>query len=169
MKLLIFGIPGSGKTTFANRLGAVTGIEVFHIDRHFFESGGWSERPQEDFLRDVKKCLERTSWIIDGNGMRTLEMRFKEADIAIYCCPPRWICLERVLYRWLITLGQVKPDGPEGATNSVSWRLVKYLWKFTERYDSPINTLRKRYPTVRFFCVKSSQEFDHLFQKLTQT
>lgn len=86
MKILVFGIPGSGKTTFSNRLSEITKTPVFHVDRHFFESGkGWKERLEEDFLNDVRNQLEKDSWIIDGNGMRTLEMRFKEADLIIFC------------------------------------------------------------------------------------
>lgn len=66
MKILVFGIPGSGKTTFSNRLSEITNIPVFHIDRHFFETGkGWKKRPHQDFLSDVKDQLEKDTWIID--------------------------------------------------------------------------------------------------------
>ncbi|MBN1914993.1 MAG: AAA family ATPase, partial [Parachlamydiales bacterium] len=83
MKILIFGIPGSGKTLLARKMSKELDLPVFHIDKHFFEKG-WVERDHDHFLEDVKAVLKRENWIIDGNGMRTLEMRYKKANIVIY-------------------------------------------------------------------------------------
>jgi len=132
-------------------------LPVFHIDKHFFEKG-WVERDHDHFLNDVHSILKTDQWIIDGNGMKTLEMRYKKADLAIYCRLSRLLCLYRIFYRWLSTIGIAKSDGPEGATNSVSWRLIKYLWKFPRKYRDQINNLRVEYPKVEFFEVRSIQE-----------
>ncbi len=164
MKILIFGFPGAGKTTFANHLSTLTGTPVFHVDRHFFESG-WVERPQEDFLKDVHDLLKQDSWIIDGNGMRTLEMRFKEADLVIYCRFSRLLCLYRIFKRMFT---KEKPDGPDGATNSISIKLVKYLWNFTSRYDAKIASLRAKYPNIEFVCLQSPKEMDSFQQRFTK-
>lgn len=168
MKFLIFGTPGSGKTTFSNRLSKITDIPVFHIDRHFFKKGReWIERPQEDFLKDVKEQLEKDSWIIDGNGMRSLEMRFKEAHLAIFCDFPRLICIFRIFYRWISTLGKEKPDGPEDAINKVSFRILKYLWKFPSRYHS-INRLKELYPNVEFIHASSQKDLEHILKRFSK-
>ena len=170
MKVLVFGIPGSGKTTFSNRLSEITGTPVFHVDRHFFRKGrGWVERPQEEFLKDVKEQLEKDSWIIDGNGMRSLEMRFKEANLAIYFNFPRKICIFRIFYRWTSTLGQEKTDGPEGAINNISFHLLKYLWKFPSRYTPAINALKKRHLNVEFIHVRSQEDLELILNRLTNS
>jgi adenylate kinase family enzyme len=161
MKILIFGIPGSGKTLLARKISTVLQLPIFHIDKHFFEKG-WVERDHDHFLEDVKSVLKKNDWIIDGNGMRTLEMRYKEANIAIYCRLPRLLCLYRIFYRWLSTLGTAKEDGPDEATNSVSWKLVKYLWNFPVKYREKIEELKRQYPEVKFLEVRSREDMNHI-------
>lgn len=145
MKILVFGLPGSGKSTFCNKLSKKLHIPVFHIDHHFFEKK-WVERDHDAFLQDVEKELEKDDWIIDGNAMRTLEMRFKEADIAILCVLPRWLCLKRVFTR---------QDRP-------SWKLIKYLFQFKKRYGSKIEELRQKHPHVKFIKVESKKDMELL-------
>lgn len=99
MKIVIFGLPGSGKPSFANRLSQAIGIPVFHVDRHFFEKD-WKERPKEAFESEVQEVLKRSSWMIEGSGMRTLGKRFSQADIVLYCKKSRVLCSWRLFTRW---------------------------------------------------------------------
>lgn len=161
MKILIFGLPGAGKTTLARKLSANVHLPVFHIDRHFFVKG-WVERDHDHFLEDVKTVLKKKNWIIDGNGMESLEMRYKEADIAIYCRPPRLICLYRIFHRWLSTSEIPREDIPSDTTSSASWKLIKYLWNYNKRYGEKIKTLKKKYPRVDFFEARSTKEMKHI-------
>ncbi|PIS00324.1 MAG: hypothetical protein COT84_08225 [Chlamydiae bacterium CG10_big_fil_rev_8_21_14_0_10_35_9] len=163
MKILVFGVPGSGKTHLANKISKTFDLPIFHIDKHFFEKG-WVERDPELFLKDVRSFLKKDRWVIDGNGMRTLEMRYKEADIVIYCRLPKLTCLYRVLYRWVSTLNRSKEDGPEGSTNSISWKLIKYLWNFTEKYQEQIKELQMKYPKTTLYEIHTKQEMND-FQK----
>lgn len=161
MKILIFGIPGSGKTVVAQKLSTVLHLPIFHIDKHFFLKG-WVERDHDHFLEDVNAVLKKNQWIIDGNGMQTLEMRYKEANIAIYCRLPRLTCLYRICYRSISTVGGSREDGPAGATNSISWKLITYLWTFPVKYKEKIEALQRQYPTVQFLEAGSKEEMDNL-------
>lgn len=170
MKILVFGIPCSGKTTFSNHLSEITKTPVFHIDRHFFEAGrGWEKRPQEDFLKDVRDRLEKDSWIIDGNGMRTLEMRYKKAHLVIFCSLPLLTCYFRIFSRALagFFFGRKRPDCPEGAASVVTYRLLKYVWNFHSRYDSMINDLKSRYPKVEFIQAKLDKDLQSILRRFT--
>lgn len=165
MKILIFGTPGSGKTLLARKLSKSLDLPIFHIDKYFFEKG-WIERDHDHFLQDVKEVVKTENWIIDGNGMRSLEMRYSQADLAIYCNFPRFLCLYRIFYRWISTFNKAKEDGPEGSKNSVSWRLVKYLWKFNAKYKAQIDGLKKKYPDVEFLELGSKTDLKSFEKEL---
>jgi adenylate kinase family enzyme len=161
MKILIFGPPGSGKTTLSLSLAKSLNIPAYHLDKYFFEKN-WIERSPELFLADVATILTETCWIIDGNAMRTLETRFAQATIAIYLKKPRLLCLSRIIWRWLSTMHIKKHDGPEGSTNKISWKLLTYLWAYEKRYSKNINDLVKAYHTTLFFTIETEQQLADL-------
>jgi len=132
----------------------------------FFSIKVGVERDKEAFLKDVKTVLETKNWIIDGNGMRTIEMRYKEADITLYLRLPRWLCLYRIFYRTLSTYGSFKEDGPNGSTNTISWRLIQYLWPFPKKYKDLILQLRKTYPHVKFMEISSKKIYKEALDSL---
>ena len=41
-RILVIGAGGSGKSTLASRLGETLGVEVIHLDQHYWKSG-WIE------------------------------------------------------------------------------------------------------------------------------
>lgn len=55
---MIFGNPGAGKTQFAEKLGTITKIPIFHLDKYFY-STNWQEKPEQDFLKDLHQILEQ--------------------------------------------------------------------------------------------------------------
>lgn len=61
-RFAIIGPPGSGKSTFANKLGKLLDIPVHHLDRHRFEPDG---------KREVSKnfCRFRRHWWMKDRGL----------------------------------------------------------------------------------------------------
>ncbi len=55
-RIAIIGLPGSGKSTFASKLGRILNIPVHHLDKHMFD--GRKKRDREEFL-SVKEALIR--------------------------------------------------------------------------------------------------------------
>ena len=49
-KFALIGLPGSGNSTFASKLGETLDIPVHHLDRHMFEPGG-KKRDKNDSSR----------------------------------------------------------------------------------------------------------------------
>jgi adenylate kinase family enzyme len=148
-RCIIFGIPGSGKSTFALRLSHLLNLPLFHLDKYFFTSG-WQERNYEEFLAIQKKLIKKDSWIIDGNATRSLEIRYKEADLVIYFRFNRLLCLYRIFKR-LITKNPRISDRAEGCQEKVRLRLVKYLFGFPKRVESHLKELKKKYPSTPFY------------------
>ena len=73
-KIMIFGRPGSGKSTFAYKLAQQAGLPLHHLDKHFFVSG-WIERNNQEFMQIQEDITKGSAWIIDGNSTRSLETR----------------------------------------------------------------------------------------------
>jgi adenylate kinase family enzyme len=94
-KIMVFGRPGSGKTHFAERLGEILKIPVFHLDKYFYLAN-WQEKPEQDFLKDLYEILKEDAWILDGNCMHSLPLRLKHADTIIYFKMNRILCLYRI-------------------------------------------------------------------------
>lgn len=90
-KIMIFGLPGSGKSTFATKLAQFLNLPIYHLDKHFYVEN-WIERDYQEFLDIQQSFVDRASWVIDGNAMKSLEMRFQKADVAIYFHYSVFVC-----------------------------------------------------------------------------
>lgn len=80
MKIIVIGCPGSGKSTFSQKLNKILNIPIFHLDMLYHNVDG-THISKEELEEKLKKIFqENEEWIIDGNYQRTLEMRMKECD-----------------------------------------------------------------------------------------
>ncbi len=155
-KIMIFGRPGGGKSTFANALSKALNIPVHHLDKHFFISG-WAKRDHQEFLQIQQKLVSQKEWIIDGNSTKTLEMRWGEADLILYFDISRYRCLWRIFKR-LFTGESPFDDRADGCKEQVTWKLVRYLWTFETRATPLIQNLQKKYPDKKLLILKTNQE-----------
>ena len=49
MRIMIFGRPGSGKTTFAYELSKKLNLPLYHLDKYFF-TANWVQRDYQEFV-----------------------------------------------------------------------------------------------------------------------
>ena len=118
-RVLVDGMMGSGKSTFARALSARTGLPAIHLDVHYWKPG-WM-RPSDDEWRErQRELLFGESWIIDGNYNETLALRLERADTVVFLDTPWWLCAGRAFMR-----GIRMPvcEMPEGCVDSVGRRL----------------------------------------------
>ena len=165
-RIMIFGLPGSGKTTFSYELMKLLHLPLDHLDRHFFVEN-WIEREKEHFLHIQKTLVEKETWIIDGNALGSLEMRFRRADIALYFRFNRLLCLWRLVKR-CIQNTPCRLDRAEGCSERLSWKLIRYMWGFHTRVQRSLPDLRRRYPHVLFLEVCSDREVTQILQALKE-
>jgi hypothetical protein len=118
-RVLVDGMMGSGKSTFARSLAAKTGLPVIHLDLHYWKPG-WV-RPSDDEWRERQRALlAGEEWIIDGNYKETLSLRLERAQTVIVLDTPWWLCASRAFRRGLrMPVGEM----PEGCVDSHSRRL----------------------------------------------
>lgn len=106
-KIIIIGCPGSGKSTFARKLRDITGITLYYLDMIWHKSDK-SNVSREEFNARLNEILKSDSWIIDGNYIRTLEIRLRECDCVFLMDFPIEICLSGAEER----IGKKREDMP---------------------------------------------------------
>lgn len=158
-KIMISGRPGSGKSTFAYWLHQETGIPLYHLDGYFFVEN-WIERDYQVFLEIQQDMLQTSGWIIDGNSIHSLEMRYAKAEVVLYFNYPKWLCALRILKRYFFK-NPFLQDRAYGCKEKLRWRLFRYMWNFENRVAARINALKSRYPCTPFYEVKSNRDLEH--------
>ena len=98
-RILVVGSGGAGKSTFARRLGELTGLPVVHLDRHFWRPG-WNPTPTNEWNETVAQLAAAPEWIMDGNFGGSLAIRGPRCDAVVFFDFPRVLCLWSVLKRW---------------------------------------------------------------------
>jgi adenylate kinase family enzyme len=127
-KITIVGSPGAGKSTLSRKLGEITGIDIFHLDKLFWKPG-WVSTTKEELAEKVQKIVCNDSWIIDGNYNDTMKQRFCAADTIIFLDFPLWMCLWGIFRRRWMYAGRTRPDMTEGCKEKLDCEFI--LWVLT--------------------------------------
>jgi adenylate kinase family enzyme len=137
-RVIVTGMPGSGKSTFSRALSARTGLPLIHLDLHYWKPG-WVKPSDDEWRAKQGTLLAGDAWIADGNYRETLDLRLERADTVVVLATPWWLCACRAFVR-----GLRRPVGtvmPEGCDDSViqrlrdEWRSVWANWR--ERHKEP--------------------------------
>ncbi len=132
-RVVVIGSSGAGKSTFARKLGARTGLPVTHIDQLFWQSG-WVPTPTAHYRERLAEVVAQDRWIIEGVNASTLDLRLPRADLLIWLERGRLACLTRVARRVTGSYGRVRPDMapgcPEGLPDAA---FLAYIWTFPTR------------------------------------
>lgn len=92
-KAIVIGCPGSGKTTFAEKLQSITGLPLYYLDA-IWHKPDRTHISRDEFDARIGEIFAQDEWIIDGNYSRTIEMRIKECDTVFLFDLPTEICLQ---------------------------------------------------------------------------
>ena len=106
-KVIVIGSPGAGKSTFARKLRDGTGLPLYYLDMVWHRSDR-TNISREEFDQRLCEILEKDRWIVDGNYLRTLEMRLHACDTVFFLDYPLEVCLQGVESR----IGRQREDMP---------------------------------------------------------
>ena len=160
-KAIIIGCPGSGKTTFAEKLQKCTGLPLYYLDA-IWHKPDKTHIPREEFDQRITEIFSEEKWIIDGNYKRTIEMRIKECDTVFLFDLPTEVCLrgaterigkERYDLPWLET--QVDPEFRQFIEDFPKDTLP-YIYELIEKYKDE----------KRVIIFKAREEADGFIEKL---
>lgn len=106
-KVIVIGCPGSGKTTFAEKLHKKTGLPLYYLDA-IWHKPDRTHITRDEFVDRVGEIFKEESWIIDGNYAATVEQRIIECDTVFLFDLPTEVCLQGATER----LGRDRYDMP---------------------------------------------------------
>ena len=106
-RVIVIGCPGAGKSTFARKLAARTGLPLHYLDM-IWHRADRTVIGREEFDRQLDKLVIEDEWIIDGNYARTLPVRLAHCDTVFFFDLPLDVCIEGAKSR----LGKERVDMP---------------------------------------------------------
>jgi adenylate kinase family enzyme len=158
-KIAIIGSPGSGKSTLARQLGNLLSIEVYHLDRYFWQSG-WKEMPRVDRIEILKDFVRKEQWIIEGTYLSSSEPRLNTADTIIFLDIPFSLCLQHIRHRHNEYKGQSRPDLPDGCSDNYNlFRILKVL-VFPLRGRITLKQKLRKYKSKKILWLRSGKEVE---------
>ena len=159
-KVIVIGCPGSGKTTFAEKLLKCTGLPLYYLD------AGWHKPDKthisrEEFDKRIADIFATKEWIIDGNYNRTIEMRLKECDTVFLFDLPTEVCLQGATER----IGKGRYDLPwlETELDAEFKKFIEDIPKDTLPY---IYELLERHSDKNIVVFKSREEADGYIEEV---
>lgn len=157
-RIVVLGCPGSGKTTFAQKLNNRTGIPLFHLDA-IWHNPDRTHISREEFDARLAEILLQEQWIIDGNYQRTMERRMQAADTVFLFDLPAKACLEGAVSR----LGRPRTDMPWYDTE-LDPELKDKIEGFCERELPSIYALLDKYSNKQTVIFKSGEDAEEYLQ-----
>lgn len=154
-KVIIIGCPGSGKSTFAIKLSAVTSIPLFHLDMLYWNADKTTVE-KSVFLERLNSVLSLDSWIIDGNYASTMEIRIQNCDTVFFLDYPTDICIDGITQR----RGKARVDMPWVENGSEDEEFVSFVRKYNTESRPAVIALLEKYHDKDIHIFTSREEAD---------
>ena len=160
-KVIVIGCPGSGKTTFAEKLNKFTGLPLFHLDA-IWHKPDKTHISRESFDEKISEIFEMQEWIIDGNYNRTIEMRLQQCDTVFLFDLPTEVCLQGATER----LGKGRYDLP-WIEKELDPEFEEFIKEFAKTSLTKIYELIDKYKeNINIFVFKSREEADEYLKNI---
>lgn len=153
-KVIVIGCPGSGKTTFSEKLHKQTNLPLYYLDA-IWHKPDKTHIERSEFDERLHEILNEDSWIIDGNYQRTLETRLQYCDTVFLFDLPVEVCLEGAISR----LGKGRYDMP-WIEKELSFEFKQQIELFPKNQLPQIYELLEKYNEKNVIIFKTREEMD---------
>jgi len=151
-KVIVICCPGSGKTTFAEKLRDKTGLPLVYLDA-IWHKPDRTHISREEYDARLAEILPLETWIIDGNYSRTIESRISACDTVFLFDLPVEVCLDGAISR----LGKERYDVPWIDTE-LDPRFKKEIEDFPSKNLPVIYELIEKYKDGKTVVIFKSRE-----------
>lgn len=151
-KIIIIGCPGSGKTTFAEKLQKCTGVPLFYLDA-IWHRPDKTHISRDEFDERILEIFRMPEWIIDGNYNRTIETRLKQCDTVFLFDLPTEICIQGATER----IGKGRYDLPWLETE-LDPEFKDFIKAFSKESLPKIYSLIEKYKAEKQVVIFKSRE-----------
>lgn len=150
-KVIVIGCPGAGKSTFARKLRDATNLPLYYLDMLWHKEDK-TNISREEFDIKLNDILKKDKWIIDGNYLRTLEMRLKECDTVFLLDYPLEVCLDGAKSR----IGKKREDMP-WVESELDEEFKQFIEDFSKEQLPQVYELIEKYSENRKIIVFKSR------------
>jgi len=128
---MIYGVTGSGKTTFAAKLSERTGIPWHSVD-DLTHGANWVDIEVEEQRRRISAICEGPEWILDSAYAKWLDVPMASVQLIIALDYPRVVSFTRLMRRTLKRIVDQKPvcNGNRESLRQALSRNSILLWHF---------------------------------------
>jgi adenylate kinase family enzyme len=78
---------------------------------------------------------------------RTFDLRLPRAEAVLFIDQPRWLCVYRILTRWIFAFGRRRADLAPGCEETFEWNFFVWTWTFNAKHRPNILAAARAYPT----------------------
>lgn len=159
MKILIFGIVASGKTTLARKLSQELNIPYFEGDciAWGFPNEKRYKRSDEEQKSIIEKIDENESWIIEGTYRESQHSAYDLADKIIFLDTPLYKRKFRIISRFI-----KQKIGVEKSNYIPTFEMLKCMFKWTKDFEKNRQAHESRLLNFedKLIWIKSKKELD---------
>lgn len=162
-KIIVIGCPGAGKSTFARKLSAKTGLPLYYLDM-IWHLPDRTTLSREEFANRLEQIAAQDEWIIDGNYLHTMPFRLKHCDTVFHFDLPTDVCLAGAEER----IGKEREDMP-WTEDSLDDEFRQWIVDFPTQQRPVINSLLSEYKQkVRIVVFHTREDADAFINSITQ-
>lgn len=168
-RILVMGSSGSGKSTFARRLGAATGIPVVSLDALYWKPG-WIPSDAAEFKTRAAEAARQPRWIMDGNYVSSGagELRRSLSDTVIWFDLPRLTCMAGIMTRTVTGYGRVRPEMAAGCPERIDFEFFRYVWTYPKQQrPGLLQYFEAMRPDQTLICFSNRKQADQYLTKIS--
>lgn len=162
-KVIVIGCPGAGKSTFARKLSAKTGLPLYYLDI-IWHLPDRTTLSREEFATRLEMITSGEKWIIDGNYLHTMPFRLQNCDTVFFFDLPTDVCLAGAEER----IGKEREDMP-WTDETMNEEFRQWIIDFPMQQLPVINSLLSEYKEeVKIIVFHTREEADNFINSITQ-